>query len=102
MGWLTVTPGSGTSPLALTVTVNPTGLSPGSYTGIITLGTNRGTNTTLVPVTLSISNPPSSIIVTPAAGVTNYTPGLSGAHPSLAYNYTTGQSGALPATAEST
>src|SRR5476651_369607 len=26
--WLTVTPGGGGSPLALTVTVNPTGLSP--------------------------------------------------------------------------
>src|SRR5450759_510094 len=36
MGWLTVTPGSGASPLALTVTVNPTSLSPGSYSGVIT------------------------------------------------------------------
>ena len=57
MSWLTVTPGGGTSPLALTVTVNPTGLSPGSYSGVITLGTSPGTSTTLVPVTLSISNP---------------------------------------------
>src|SRR5437899_2363591 len=77
MNWLTVTPGGGASPLALTVTVNPTGLSPGSYSGVITLGTNPGTSTTLVPVTLSISNPPSSIQVTPAASVTNYTPGVS-------------------------
>jgi uncharacterized protein (TIGR03437 family) len=95
-GWLTVTPGGGTSPLALTVTVNPTSLSPGSYTGVITLGTNPGTNTSTVPVTLSISNPPSSIMVAPAANVTNYTPGVSGANPVLAYNYTTGQAGALP------
>jgi uncharacterized protein (TIGR03437 family) len=100
MSWLTVTPGSGASPLTLTVTVNPTGLSPGSYSGVITLGTNPGTSTTLVPVTLSISNPPSSITVTPAAAVTNYTPGVSGANPVLAYNYTTGQPGALPTTAE--
>src|ERR1017187_4871789 len=96
MSWLTVTPGGGASPLALTVTVNPTGLSPGSYTGVITLGTNPGTGTTLVPVTLSISNPPSSITVAPSAAVTNYTPGVSGANPVLAYNYTTGQAGALP------
>src|ERR1035438_9727201 len=96
MNWLTVTPGGGASPLALTVSVNPTGLSPGSYTGVITLGTNPGTSTTLVPVTLSISNPPSSIMVTPASTVTNYTPGVSGANPVLAYNYTTGQAGALP------
>src|ERR1035438_8185462 len=62
--WLTVTPGGGASPLALTVTVNPTSLSPGSYTGVITLGTNPGTGTTDVPVTLSISNAPSSMAVT--------------------------------------
>src|SRR5450759_1481639 len=52
MGWLTVTPGGGASPLTLTVTVNPTGLSPGSYSGVSTLGTNPGTSTSLVPVTL--------------------------------------------------
>jgi len=100
MSWLTVTPGGGSSPLTLTVTINPTGLSPGSYTGTITLGTNPGTSTTLVPVTLSISNPPSSIMVAPASTVTNYTPGVSGANPVLAYNYTTGQGSALPASAE--
>jgi uncharacterized protein (TIGR03437 family) len=106
-GWLTVTPRSGASPLALTVTVNPTGLSPGSYTGYIALGTTPPTSTTLVPVTLSISNPPSSITVS-AAGCnsvppncpSNYTPGVSGANPVLAYNYTTGQSAATPITNE--
>jgi uncharacterized protein (TIGR03437 family) len=102
-GWLTVTPRSGASPLALTVTVNPTGMSPGSYTGYIALGTTPPTSTTLVPVTLSISNPPSSITVS-AAGCnsvppncpSNYAPGVSGANPVLAYNYTTGQSAATP------
>lgn len=100
MSWLTVTPGGGASPLTLTVTVNPTGLSPGSYSGIITLGTNPGSSTTLVHVTLSVANPPSSIVVTPAAGVINFTPGVSGANPLLAYNYTTGQSSASPSIAE--
>ena len=38
-GWLTVTPDSGHSPLALTVTVNPTSLTPGSYSGTITINT---------------------------------------------------------------
>src|SRR5664279_3232461 len=87
LSWLTVTPGGGASPLTLTVTVNPTGLSPGSYSGLITLGTNPGTSTTLVPVTLSITNPPSSIIVTPAASVGNYTPGVSGDNPLIAYKF---------------
>src|ERR1039457_6898697 len=100
MSWLTVTPAGGASPLALTVTVNPTGLSPGSYSGTITLGSSPGTSTTLVPVTLSISNPPSSIMVSPAASVANYTAGVSGANPLLAFNYTTGQSGALPVSSE--
>src|SRR5450432_653705 len=89
LSWLTVTPGGGSSPLALTVTVNPTGLAQGSYCGMIYVGTNPGTATSLVPVTLSISNPPSSIIVTPAPSVNNYSPGLSGANPVLAFNYTT-------------
>ena len=106
-GWLTVTPRGGASPLALTVTVNVTGLSPGSYTGYIALGTSPATNTMLVPVTLSISNPPSSITVTPLGCNSiptncpiNYTPGVSGANPVLAYNYTTGQSGVTPVTTE--
>ena len=98
--WLTVTPGGGGSPLALTVTVNPTGLSPGSYSGTITLGTNPGTSTTLVPVTLSVANPPSSISVTPAASVTNFTPGVSGAEPSVGLQLHHGTTGALPASAE--
>jgi uncharacterized protein (TIGR03437 family) len=94
--WLTVTPSGGASPLTLTVTVNPTGLSPQSYTGIIYLGTNPATSVTQVPVTLSISNPPSSLAVAPDTHATNYTPGVSGANPVLAFNYTTGDSGALP------
>ncbi len=94
--WLTVTPSGGTSPLTLTITVNPTGLSPQSYTGIIYLGTSPATSVTQVPVTLSISNPPSSLAVTPDTHATNYTPGVSGTNPVLAFNYTTGDSGALP------
>src|SRR5690242_3781921 len=38
-GWLTVTPDTGRAPLSLSVTVNPTGLPPGSYAGLITVNT---------------------------------------------------------------
>ena len=38
-GWLTVTPDTGRSPLALAVSVNPTGLAPGSYSGMVTVNT---------------------------------------------------------------
>ena len=96
-GWLTVTPAAGASPLTLTVTVNPTGLSPGSYTGQIQVDTKPVTSSTLVPVTLSISNPPSSISVSPGTGVGNYTPGVSGTNPLLAFTYTTGDLSAMPA-----
>src|SRR5262245_17729514 len=55
-GWLTVTPDTGHSPLAMTVTVNPTGLAPGSYTGTITINTTpAGSNPAVVGVTLSVS-----------------------------------------------
>lgn len=101
LGWLTVTPDSGASPLALTVTVNPTGLSPGSYSGTITVGTFPVSGTTRIPVTLSISNPPSALIVSPPFPVPSYyTPDGSGANASVRFDYTTGQSGTLPLIAE--
>jgi uncharacterized protein (TIGR03437 family) len=101
LGWLTVTPDSGASPLALTVTVNPTGLSPGSYSGTITIGTFPASGTTIIPVTLSISNPPSALIVSPPFPVPSYyTPQLSGSNASVRFDYTTGQSGTLPLMAE--
>src|SRR5271166_4208757 len=46
-GWLSVTPLSGTSPLALAVTANPTSLPPGTYTGAINVH-NGTTYTTSV------------------------------------------------------
>ncbi len=55
--WLSVNPSSGRAlpgqPLTLTVTANPAGLAPGTYTGRITV---QGAGTTLaVPVTITVS-----------------------------------------------
>jgi uncharacterized protein (TIGR03437 family) len=99
-GWLTVTPDTGHSPLAMTVTVNPTSLTPGSYTGTITINTiPAGSNPAVVGVTLSISNPPSTLLVTSTSA--NYTPPSSGAaSPSLTFTYTTGAAAASPASAQ--
>jgi hypothetical protein len=99
-GWLTVTPDSGHSPLAMTVTVNPTSLTPGSYTGTITINTSpAGSNPAVVAVTLSISNPPSTLLVT--SGSANYTPPSSGAAaPTLTFTYTTGSAGPSPASSQ--
>jgi uncharacterized protein (TIGR03437 family) len=95
-GWLTVTPDTGRSPLALTVTVNPTSLTPGSYTGTITINTvPAGSNPAVAPVTLSISNPPSTLLVT--SGSTNYSAATSGASPTLTFTYTTGAAAPSPA-----
>lgn len=99
-GWLTVTPDTGHSPLALTVTVNPTSLTPGSYSGTITINTVPPvSNPAVVAVTLSISNPPSTLIVTSPSA--NYTPPSSGASsPTLTFTYTTGGAGTTPPQSE--
>jgi uncharacterized protein (TIGR03437 family) len=100
VGWLTVTPDSGHAPFAMTVTVNPTSLTPGSYLGTITINTvPSGGNPAVVSVVLSISNPPSTLVVgSPSA---NYSPPASGAtSPSLTFTYTTGGGAPSPATAE--
>src|SRR5215831_11855051 len=99
-GWLAVTPDSGHAPLALTVTVNPTSLTPGSYTGVITINTvPAGSNPAVVSVTLSISNPPSTLLVTSPSA--NYTSPASGAaSPVLTFTYTTGTAATVPGSYE--
>ena len=57
-GWLSVSPASGTTPASLSVSVNPTGLSPGSYNGTITITAPGASNS---PQTVSVSLVVSSI-----------------------------------------
>ena len=98
-GWLTVTPDSGRSPLALSVLVNPTSLAPGSYIGTITINTIPATsNPAVVTVTLSISNPPSTLQVTSPSS--NYTVPTSGNSPTLTFTYTTGAFATIPSSSE--
>jgi uncharacterized protein (TIGR03437 family) len=101
-GWLTVTPDSGHAPLTLTVTVNPTGLTPGSYAGSITIDTTPGSRLpATVPVNLLISNPPSTMVLSPSASTTNYTPPPSGSSiPTLTFLYTTGTNATSPVMSE--
>lgn len=73
--WLTVTPATGTTTGTITpisVTVNPSGLSPASYQGTITVAV--GGQTQIVPVTLTVPPP---VSVSPANLVFTYTPGGS-------------------------
>jgi len=46
-GWLSVSPASATTPASLTVAVNPAGLNPGSYTGMVTLSAPGATQVTV-------------------------------------------------------
>ena len=61
--WLSVSPGSGTTPGTVTVSVNTAGLAAGTYNGTITVTASGATNSPLsVAVTLTVSTapPPSS------------------------------------------
>ncbi len=104
--WAAVTPLSGSTPLTLTVTVNPTGLAPGSYVTSISVDTNPTSHApAVIPVTLTVSNLPPTLLVTSPQQGTYYTPPGSGSSsPIVTFSYTTGASTTTvppPATAPS-
>lgn len=94
LGWLSVNPISGTTPASLSVTVNPAGLSPNTYTGHITI--LGGPNPVVVNVTLTVSNSPllnfqpTSLTFTSQAGtrVPNQTLNLSTTGTTLPFSIT--------------
>ncbi|GAC1576170.1 MAG: hypothetical protein NVS4B1_02570 [Ktedonobacteraceae bacterium] len=58
--WLVLSASSGTTPTYPSVSVNTTGLQPGSYTSSIVFSTSAGTNT--IPVALTVSQPATPIM----------------------------------------
>jgi uncharacterized protein (TIGR03437 family) len=56
-GWLSVSPASGNTPAPLTVSVNPTDLGAGTYSGSIVLSAGSGTAQVSVAVTLMVTAP---------------------------------------------
>ena len=65
--WLTVAPLSGTGAGTISVTVNVTGLAPGTYNGAITItATGAAESPATIPVTLNIAQPP-VLAVTPSS-----------------------------------
>ncbi len=85
-GWLTATPDTGRPPFTVTVSVNPTGLAPGSYSGMVVVDTIPTANKPVsVRVTLSVRNPPSTLSVTSDA------PGGK-----LDFSFVTGTGGTAP------
>jgi len=77
--WLSATPGSGSAPATVSVSVVLNGLAAGTYNGTVTITSAGATGSPVsIPVTLTVTNPPG------AAPVLSVTPG------SLAF---TGQEG---------
>lgn len=76
--WLTVTPTTGTTPSTLTVGVNTSGLTPGTYTGQVTITTGLAPINIPVTLTLSAVTPAQITSVTNAASFlpTAVTPGM--------------------------
>jgi len=60
--WLQVSPASGTTPATLSVTVSPTGLAAGNYTGTVTISSTSSLNPVTVTVTLAVSTIPTPVI----------------------------------------
>lgn len=87
--WVSVTPAMGYGPLTLTVQANPTGMPPGANSGTIYIWTSTG-ETLMVSVSLSITNPPSSLVVNPGAGITNFVYANGTTPDTLSFTYTTG------------
>ena len=87
--WLAVAPSQGYSPLTVTLTANPTGLPPGSYPLNISITTVPNVGTLIVPVTLMVTNPPSTLSVV-AGPNTTLTPATTTSNANLVYSYTTG------------
>ncbi len=96
-GWLSVAPGSGVSPLTLEVLANPTGLPPGSFTASLAVTTSPNVGALTVPVTLSISNPPANLVVSPGETTTNFTAASGSTPATLTFSYTTGSAWNLQA-----
>jgi uncharacterized protein (TIGR03437 family) len=63
--WLTALPAAGTTPGTLSISVNPTALAPGGYTGLVTV-TPTGAAAQSVSVTLTLA-PPAQLSLSPSA-----------------------------------
>ncbi len=65
--WLVVSPPSGNMPATLSLQVNPTSLTAGSYTDVVTVTVSGVTTPVTVSVTLNINAPASGITVSPSS-----------------------------------
>ncbi len=94
--WLLVSASSGKAPTPLKISVNPTGLSAGTYSGTITISAtiNAQAVTQTATVTLAISTPSPMVTATPGSLSFSYTTGGPIPAPSLASAFLLSSSGA--------
>lgn len=98
-GWLFVAPSTGFTPGSLTVSVVPSGLNPGTYSGaIVVSATGLAGNAQSIPVSLMV-NGPSIVTVSPANFQINYQVGDP--NPTPPTFLLTGQSSTFTASASS-
>ena len=71
--WLSVSPPGGQTPLGLAVTVNPSALAVGTYTGSVVISVFGGSSSVTVGVTLTVS----SILVSPESLTFQTTVGIT-------------------------
>jgi len=71
--WVTVSPANGTAPLPLSVTVDPTTLKPGAYSGVLTLSAEGTTQKITVNATVTAGLP----IVTSVGNAASGTPTIA-------------------------
>jgi hypothetical protein len=96
--WIQVS-GGGTTPGALQVSVNPAGLNPGNYAGVVVVSSSTVHTVEIVAVTLSVSTLP-KISTFPAALTFQYQSG--GSPPVNQILQVTSDSGSIPVTAAAT
>lgn len=67
--WLTVSPAFGTTPQNVTLSVNPDGLKPGTYSATIAISSPGATNS---PVTVAVSLTVKSSVLVPSVPIINF------------------------------
>ncbi len=81
VNWLSVTPTSGTTPGSLSISVNGTGLTPGTYSGTVTVTAPNATGSpATIQVTLAVNAGTISASPSPSAGLT-FTQGAGASAP---------------------
>jgi hypothetical protein len=90
--WLSVM-GGGNLPATFSITVNPAGLTPGTYQGSITLTADRASGPLTIPVTLLVTSAP---ILSSAPSQLGFSYQISGTVPPSASLQVTSSGGSLP------